>query len=79
LRRLENARKGNDEIRKSLNALLKLRTSIHITRFTEENYKDMVKMLDNMKTERPLVEGVSSKIELSFSDMKPLGLVIKND
>lgn len=62
LRRTDGVRKGNDNIRKSLNALLGSKVPLLIDQFTTANFMDLGRMIDNRQLGRPVYEGVGSKL-----------------
>jgi hypothetical protein len=67
LRRLDGIRKGDDQIRKSLQALIGADIPLHIAQFTDKNFADMKRMLDNKKDGRPIGEGVESALAVAVS------------
>ncbi len=71
---LNDAGKSNEEMRLWLRKLLGKKTPMQITRFTDENFKDLRKMIDNIKEGRTLDEGVTSKLEVSVEALQPVGL-----
>ena len=71
---LNDAGKSNEKMRLWLRKLLGKKTPMQITRFTDENFKDLRKMIDNIKEGRTLDEGVTSKLEASVEALQPVGL-----
>jgi hypothetical protein len=65
MKRVDGSLRGNDEIRKSLRALLNNnRMPIWIEHFTEQNVDDLMTIRENQRSGRPLDEGVTSKLKL---------------
>lgn len=61
-RRIDGARKGNDDLRKSLNALLGSKVPLLIDQFTTDNFVDIGRMIENRRRGRLPHEGVGSKL-----------------
>lgn len=64
MRQLEKIRSGRDDVRKSLQALIGTDIPLHIAQFTEENFADIRKMIENRNAGRPLDQGVGSALAL---------------
>jgi hypothetical protein len=62
-KRIDGVRRGKDELRKSLNALLGTKFPLLIDQFTDETFQDMVRMIDNRQAGRPVADGVNSKLK----------------
>jgi hypothetical protein len=67
LKRLDGIRRGNEMIRKSLQAVMGDRITLRIEQFTSQNFIDMHRMVENKINGRPVGEGVSSKLLISVS------------
>ena len=76
--KLLNDRKIDQDMRLWLRKLLGSKTPIQITRFTDENFKDMLRMIKSTKEGRPLEEGVTSKLAVSVQGLHTMGIVINN-
>lgn len=72
LRRLDGIRKGNEQIRKSLQSLIGTDIPLHIAQFTDENFADMKRMLDNKRSGRQISEGVESALAVAVSSERLL-------
>ena len=59
-RRLDSSLKGKDQIRKSLQTLIRADNPLIFSCFTDENFADLIRMIENRQTGRPLDEGVES-------------------
>jgi hypothetical protein len=64
---LDGVRRGNETIRKSLQAVMGDRITLRIEQFTSQNFIDMHRMVENKMNGRPVGEGVSSKLLISVS------------
>ena len=64
MQRIDASLKGNGDMRKSLRALIGRQIPISIAHFKEENFADLMKMIENKNSGRPIAEGVESGIEL---------------
>jgi len=64
MRQLETIRRGREDIRKSLQALIGTEIPLHIAQFTEENFNDIRRMITNQSDGRRLDEGVESALGL---------------
>ncbi len=69
MRRLDGVRRGNSQIRKSLQNLIGAEIPIHIQQFTENNFTDMHRMIENKKAGRRIDEDVESKLLISVSSL----------
>jgi len=67
MRQLDGIRKGSTQIRKSLEAIIGADIPLHIAQFTDENFADMKRMLDNKKNGKPIGEGVESALAVAVS------------
>jgi len=67
MRRLDGIRRGSENIRKSLQALIGTNIPLHISQFTDENFRDLHRMIENKRTGRPTGEGVESGLLVSVS------------
>ena len=67
LKRLDGVRRGNETIRKSLQAVMGDRITLRIEQFTGQNFIDMHRMVENKINGRAVGEGVSSKLLISVS------------
>jgi hypothetical protein len=76
---LNDAGRSGNEMRAALRALLGSRTPIQITRFTDQNFQDLRRMIDNIKAGLPTAEGVTSKLDVSLGALEPMGLMINNE
>ena len=61
-KRIDAVRKGKDDIRKSLKALLGSKVPLLINQFTTDNYLDIGRMIDNRRVGRLPHEGVRSRM-----------------
>jgi hypothetical protein len=77
--KLLNDRKTDQNMRLWLRKLLGSKTPIQITRFTDENFKNMLRMIKNTEEGRPLEEGVTSKLAVSVEGLHTMGIVINNE
>jgi len=75
---LNDAGRSGNEMRAALRKLLGSKTPIQITRFTDQNFKDLRQMIDNINAGLPTDQGVTSKLEVSVGALEPMGLVINN-
>jgi hypothetical protein len=57
IRQLDVIRRGRDDVRKSLQALIGTDIPLLIAQLTEENFDDIRKMIDNRNDGRPFVRG----------------------
>ena len=65
MKRVDGSLRGNDEIRKSLRALMTNdRMPVFIEYFTEHNVDDLMRIRQNSFDGKPLDEGVTSKLKL---------------
>ena len=76
---LNDAGRSGNEMRAALRALLGSRTPIQITRFTDQNFQDLRRMIDNIKAGLSAAEGVTSKLDVSLGALEPMGLMINNE
>jgi hypothetical protein len=65
LKRLDGVRRGNETIRKSLQAIMGNRVTLRIEQFTSQNFVGMHRMIENKESGKPVGEGVSSKLLIS--------------
>jgi hypothetical protein len=77
--KLLNDRKTDQDMRLWLRKLLGSKTPIQITRFTDENFKDMLRMKKNTEEGRSLEEGVTSKLAVTVEGLRTIGIVINNE
>jgi hypothetical protein len=47
--KLDGIRYGNENIKKSLQTLIGTKIPLHISQFTDENFRDMHRMMENKK------------------------------
>ena len=64
MKRVDGSLVGNDRIRKSLRALLGNTMPLRIEHFTEQNFIDFMKIIENKSKGNALNEGVSSKLRI---------------
>jgi hypothetical protein len=69
--RVGGSLKGDDAIRKSLQALISKELPISIVHFQQENFSDILKMIANKKAGRPIDEGVYSAMQHCVGDFLP--------
>ena len=67
LRQLNGIKKGDDQIRKSMQALIGTDIPLHTAQFTDANFADMKRMRDNKTEGRPIGEGVESALAIAVS------------
>jgi hypothetical protein len=67
LKRLDGVRRGNETIRKSLQAVMGEKITLRIEQFTSQNFIDMHRMVENQQNGRPVGEGITSKLRISVS------------
>jgi hypothetical protein len=77
--KLLNDRKTDQDMRLWLRKLLGSKTPIQITRFTDENFKDVLRMKKNTEEGRSLEEGVTSKLAVTVEGLRTIGIVINNE
>lgn len=58
--RVDGAFKGRDQIKRSLQALIRADNPLIVSCFTDENFADLIRMIENTQAGRPLGEGVES-------------------
>jgi hypothetical protein len=75
MRQLEFLRRGRHDMRKSLRALIGTEIPLHISQFTEQNFSDMRKMIDNGNAGRRTDDGVDSGIEMAVTSGHALSLL----
>jgi len=75
MRQLELLRRGREDMRKSLHALIGTEIPLHISQFTEQNFADMRKMIDNNKAGMRIDEGIESGIEMAVTSGHSLSLL----
>jgi hypothetical protein len=63
--------KGDDAIKKSLQALISKDMLISIVHYQKENFADVFRMIDNKKAGRPIDEGVHSALQHCVGDFLP--------
>jgi len=71
LQRVNGSLKGSDAIRKSLQALISKDLPISIVHFEQENFADILRMIENKKAGRPVDEGVHSGLRHCVGDFLP--------
>jgi hypothetical protein len=71
MRQFEVIRRGKDDVRKSLQALIGTDISLCIAQFTDQNFADMRRMLANKNAGRPIEEGIESVMDLPVSSGHP--------
>ncbi len=64
MKRLDSSRRGVQDIRKALQALLGNRMSLRIERFTDQNFQDIVRSIENARGGHPVEDGITSKMEI---------------
>jgi hypothetical protein len=69
--RVDGSLKGKDAIRKSLQGLINKELPLSIVHFTDANFADIMKMIENKKAGRPIAEGVESGFQACVDDIIP--------
>ena len=59
-KRVDGALKGKNQIRKSLRALIRTDNPLIVSCFEDENFADLIRMIENKQASRPINEGVES-------------------
>ncbi|MGO9229117.1 MAG: hypothetical protein ACLQKA_07895 [Bryobacteraceae bacterium] len=67
-RRIDGSLKGKNLVRKSLQALIR-NANIIVEHFQQENFADIVRMIENQKAGRPRHEGVESGLHVCHGDI----------
>ena len=75
MRQLDGIRRGTDLVRKSLQALIGTEIPLHISQFTDENFADMRRMVENKMNGRPVGEGVISGLAVPVDSEHPMSLL----
>lgn len=75
MRQLELRRRGREDMRKSLHALIGTEIPLHISQFTEQNFLDIRKMVDNTRSGNRIDEGVEAGIEMAVTSGHALSIL----
>jgi hypothetical protein len=67
MKQLDGIRRGNDEIRKSLVAVIGTEIPLFISQFTDQNFHSIRHMVENKRQGRPIEEGVEDGLAVAVN------------